>query len=152
MIPFSLQPEKTATLRMQRRCCGMHTSLFPTHRIRSIGQVRISSALSPLLIYLFIEVKSFPSYLGLKSLILLDSSLVFWSESVTLTSAGFRLKLDRTCISVLLLSLSWSGSVTTKSFPKSIPSSFGYFSSTLLHPCASRSRWDLLGSRFGMRT
>lgn len=34
---------KTATLPMQLRCCGMHTSLFPTHRIRLIGQVRTSS-------------------------------------------------------------------------------------------------------------
>lgn len=32
---------------MQRPCCGMRTSLFPTRRIKSIGPVRTSCALSP---------------------------------------------------------------------------------------------------------
>lgn len=36
---------------MQLRCCGMHTSLFPTRRIRLIGQVRTSSARSLCILY-----------------------------------------------------------------------------------------------------
>lgn len=68
---------------MQRRCCGMHTNPFPTHRIKSIGQVRTSSALVPhpppislspslSLPLLLSKTNAFPSYLGLKCLILLD--------------------------------------------------------------------------------
>lgn len=136
---------------MQRRCCGMHTNLFPTRRIKLIGLVRTSSAfslsLSPpcfyrrqILSFLFGPQVSYPAWfssLGRSRPDFLPKAAISPSLS----------PLSLVCFSLFLLFcflLSWSGSVATESFSENRFFPLRLFSSTLLHPCPSRSRWSLL--------
>lgn len=178
-LPFFSKKKiyKTATLPMQLRCCGMHTSLFPTRRIRLIGQVRTSSALSlhvflpPLLICPFIERRILLFlFWGLKCLILLHIlplSLAFKFDHLVVSTFFFpflflspelfplpsqpRLPFS---ISALLLSLSWVWTLLRQNpFPKSISFLFAYFLRLCCTPALSRSRWGPPSeSQFGMRT
>lgn len=88
--------KKTVTLRMQRPCCGMHTSLFLTPQIRSIGLVRTSCALlslslppPPCLFCLFIErwILFIPNF-GPATACLIPSFLVFLSQNWTIVVRG----------------------------------------------------------------
>ena len=137
---------KTATLPMQLRCCGMHTSLFPTHRIRLIGQVRTSSSspciFPPLLICPFIERRILLFlFWCLKCLILLHVfPCLLLSNSNLLSSRLFFLFLFPDLfpfpsqprlpfsISPLLFSLSWVWTFLRQNpFPKSNSFLFAYF-------------------------
>lgn len=150
---------------MQLRCCGMHTSLFPTRRIRLIGQVRTSSSslciFPPCLSALLSKEESFSSYFGVSSaLSCYMSFLVFCFQIQTLCRRDFfflfffflspelfplpsqpRLPFS---ISALLFSLSWVWTFLRQNpFPKSNSFLFAYFLRLCCTPALSQSRCGL---------
>lgn len=150
---------------MQLPCCGMHTNLFPTRRMRSTGPVRTSCTSSfslshPCLIYVFWPFLSkdesfFFLFVPATVLFCLIPSLSILSPNWAILVQPFRLKTDLselcppplTLVSISSLFSAYHAffllvwiCVVTESLPKSIPSLF-----TLRRPYCTPALLDLDG-------